>query len=144
MNRYSFFEAVDGNTLIFDNVVDWFKMQQKAIENEIAEDFLPFVTDCILMSTKKNSLGYMLRGEGKLTFDTDGLLFEGIRDNTPFTERFSIKTQTAITHDAGIWGIDFAGEDCNYALCPTDSRKMIKIVEMYSALRRKLTEAGMI
>ena len=135
LNKYGFFEAVEGDQeVIFDNTADWFRMQQRQIKKEI-ESILPYTTQCELRSTNKNSLGYSMRGSGVLTIDRDGLYYEGTRDNEEYSALFSHKVQSEVTHSADVWGIDFIGEDCNYAFCPDDPRKMIKIVEMYSLLK---------
>ncbi|MCL1830088.1 MAG: 1-acyl-sn-glycerol-3-phosphate acyltransferase [Oscillospiraceae bacterium] len=138
LNRYGFFEAVGSYDLIYDNTVDWFRMQQREIQKEMLVDTPPYISECTLRSTKHNRLGYFYRGRGVLTLDTDGLSYDGTRDGEPYSELFSIKTQIAVTHSAIVWGIDFIGEDCNYAFCPDDPRKMIRIVEMYSILRKSM------
>ena len=144
MNRYGFFEAVStGGGVIYDNPAGWFRMQQRELEKELP-DILPFSTPCNLMSTGKKSLGYYMRGKGVLTVNEEGLIFEGTRDSEPFIGKFSIKTQSGITHDARVWGIDFIGDDCNYAFCPEDPRNMIKIVEIYRILRENcMAEYGL-
>ena len=135
-NKYGFFEpAGDTKDVVFDSVTDWFRMQQSEIKKEIENGMLPFSTHCKLMSTQKNSLGYCMRGEGFLTISHEGLFFDGLCDGEKFMESFPVTVQTAVTHDSGVWGIDFVGEDCNYAFCPDDSRIMIKIVEIYSMVR---------
>lgn len=137
LNRYGFFEADEGETVIYDNAVDWYKMQQEIIREKVENNILPFTTNCNLMSTDKKKLGYFMRGKGKLTVDRNGLFYEGTRDNEPYTQLFSIKTQSALANSCDVWGIDFIGEDCNYAFCPDDPRKMLMIVEIYAVLREE-------
>ena len=137
LNKFGFFEAVNDKEPIFESTSDWFRMQQKELRNEIPGR-LPFITNCNLMSTKRGRLGYVMRGKGVLTLKEDGFLFEGIKDNIPYSNLFSVKTQSSVTHDSGVWGIDFIGEDCNYAFCPDDPRKTILMVEIYQILRDRL------
>ncbi len=136
LNRYAFFESESKEQpLIYDNIADWFLMQRREVEREVEKGSLPFVTACKLTSTKPGSGGYFPRGEGTLSLDFDGLHFDGTRDGKPYSQLFSVDTQSAVTHNTSVWGVDFAGDDCNYAFSPDDPRKMIKIVELYSAVR---------
>ena len=137
LNRYAFFESPDNTPVLFDNITDWFLMQKAEITKEVENGLIPFVTRCRLMATRKGTMGYVPRGEGTLTLDFNGLFFEGIRDEQPFCMLFSVDTQTAVTHNTGVWGVDFASEDCNYAFCPDDPRKMIKLVELYTEIRNR-------
>jgi hypothetical protein len=144
-NSYGFFEAVEKD-LVFDNPADWHRYEKKAVEQELdAGAALPFVTACDLYQTVKGRHGYVACGEGVLTLDRDGLLFEGKKKDEPFRLMTSFDQQFSVAHASDPVCIDVPGEQQqSYGLAPQEYRHTLKMIEMFHLLatRRRAQKEG--
>lgn len=137
LDDYGFLHAKGGEPIIADNCAAWFNLQREAINKEIDEGGLPFVSPCTLMRTVEGKQGYFPCGEGDVTLDETGIHFEGLRLGEPFSVGALYEHQTALPHNCTFWGVDVHGEGENYALVPDDNRKMMKFVESYVIMRKQ-------
>lgn len=137
MNRYGFFELVNGQELLFDNPAAWYSWQKEAmVQDAKAQKVLPVVCPSTLYKTVEGKHGYTKCGRGTMTLDDTGLHFEGTKDGQPFSKSVLYDQQSTLAHSAAECAIDIQGEGESYGFAPDEKRHMLYVVDMYSIIRK--------